>query len=55
MIKEQVRGYRKKAWREKREEILRRDKYTCKWCGRQESDTVKLHVHHLTYIRGCEP
>ncbi|MGM9811107.1 MAG: HNH endonuclease [Paludibacteraceae bacterium] len=55
MIKEQVKGYRKKAWREKREEILHRDGYTCKWCGRRESETVKLHVHHLTYIRGCQP
>lgn len=55
MIKEQVKGYRKKAWREKREEILQRDNYMCQCCGRHASESVVLHVHHLTYIRGCQP
>ena len=36
-------------WKAKRLEILKRDDYKCTKCG----ETKKLHVHHLSYTRGC--
>ena len=36
-------------WQRKRLEILERDKFTCKQCGRTD---ITLHVHHLYYITG---
>ena len=36
-------------WKAKRLEILKRDDYKCAKCG----ETKKLHVHHLSYTRGC--
>ena len=32
-------------WRNKREEILKRDNHTCQFCGKQQD----LHVHHRQY------
>lgn len=34
-------------WREKREKILNRDGYKCRWCGSGEN----LQVHHKYYSR----
>lgn len=38
-------------WQHKRLEILRRDNYTCQFCG--ETDT-RLNVHHLVYLPNCK-
>jgi 5-methylcytosine-specific restriction endonuclease McrA len=39
-----------KRWREKREEILRRDNFKCAICGKSAKDgEVKLTVHHKQY------
>lgn len=38
-------------WQKKRLEILRRDNWTCFWCGDTEST---LHVHHTVYT-GKDP
>lgn len=35
-----------KQWKEKREEILKRDNYKCQYCGR---NNCELHVHHKYY------
>lgn len=34
-------------WKNKREQVLKRDKYKCKRCA----NNVNLHVHHGTYAR----
>jgi len=39
-------------WQKKRLEIMKRDKFTCKLCGDQET---QLHVHHKEYIGGNAP
>jgi Zn finger protein HypA/HybF involved in hydrogenase expression len=39
-------------WQQKRLEILKRDKWTCKGCGDKEST---LHVHHFTYQKNKNP
>ena len=39
-------------WNEKRLEILKRDQYTCQYCGLQNE---RLHVHHIVYHSGKEP
>ena len=31
-------------------EVFKRDKYTCKICGRKQSDGVKLHVDHINPV-----
>jgi hypothetical protein len=37
-------------WKQRRQESLRRAKYTCARCGRIKP-AAQLHVHHLTYER----
>lgn len=39
-------------WQKKRLEILKRDDFTCQWCG-DKANT--LHVHHLEYHKGRDP
>jgi len=39
------------TWEEKREEILERDRYECRVCGRSESMKDPLHVHHLVKVK----
>lgn len=39
-------------WQKKRLEILNRAGFACEDCG---STTKTLEVHHLHYIKGCEP
>ena len=34
-------------WQKKRLEILKRDKFRCRFCG---NETETLHVHHLEYV-----
>ena len=36
-------------WKQKREQILKRDDYTCQWCGCK----TNLNVHHKYYL--CYP
>lgn len=55
MKKEQIKGYRQAKWYKRRDEILKRDNYTCLHCGRNKEDGVELQVHHLTYIKGHKP
>ena len=42
-----VPNYRSEKWRQKRNEILQRDKNTCQNCGEK---FAKLHVHHIYYL-----
>lgn len=39
-------------WQKRRLEILARDEFMCRKCGR---DDKTLSVHHLKYIKGREP
>lgn len=39
-------------WQKKRLEIMKRDKFKCKVCGR---DNEMLHVHHSYYDRNLNP
>jgi 5-methylcytosine-specific restriction endonuclease McrA len=39
--------YKGKKWRRKRENILRRDDYTCKECSRYGKTTLATTVHHI--------
>jgi 5-methylcytosine-specific restriction endonuclease McrA len=38
-----------KAWRKKREYILRRDKYQCQYCKRYGKRTEATEVHHIKH------
>lgn len=53
--KEYSKLLRDPRWRAKRIEILERDKYTCKLCGKNKEDGVILHVHHIMYHKGLMP
>lgn len=53
--KEYSKLLRDPRWRAKRIEILERDKYTCKLCGKKKEDGVVLHVHHIMYHKGLMP
>ncbi|WP_374568756.1 hypothetical protein [Ideonella sp.] len=50
-----VNPYRSASWHEFRHEVLRLDGYACKLCRRQQSNDVRLHVHHKRYISGRLP
>lgn len=39
-------------WQRKRLEILERDGFVCKICGKTDSE---LHVHHKRYTKGADP
>jgi len=39
-------------WQRKRLEIMDRDDFTCKRCGKQKKT---LHVHHMVYVHGRRP
>ena len=39
--------YKSKKWRNKRENILRRDKYECQECSRYGKTTLATTVHHI--------
>lgn len=41
--------YKNKKWLKKRDEILKRDNYTCQMCFKQKR---VMQVHHLRYIFG---
>ena len=43
--------YESPEWRAKREEIFKRDNYTCQWKGCDHTST-ELHCHHTKYFRG---
>lgn len=38
-------------WQKRRLEIMNRDNFTCQICGAKDK---QLHVHHTTYIPGCD-
>jgi len=42
-------------WQKKRLEILERDKWTCKLCGKGINDEITLNVHHILYRKDCMP
>jgi hypothetical protein len=48
---EYAKALRRKEWRNKRKEILKRDNYACTKC----KDTKELHVHHTYYLEGKMP
>ena len=37
-------------WRARRDEILRRDDYTCQFCGCQERSELQVHHRQYHYI-----
>jgi len=41
-------------WEELREEILKRDRYTCQGCGKRSKNRKELQIHHIvsTYAGG---
>lgn len=39
------------VWRNIRNKIFRRDKYSCQVCGRQGNKDIKMHVHHIVPYR----
>lgn len=39
-------------WQKRKGEILHRDNFTCKSCGRKD---ITLHAHHIFYIEDTEP
>lgn len=39
-------------WQKKRLEILNRDNFKCQNCNKKDKE---LQVHHLTYLKDCEP
>jgi len=39
-------------WQKKKAEILARDSYVCRSCGRND---ITLHAHHILYIYDAEP
>lgn len=39
-------------WQKRRLEVLQRDNFTCQLCGDAETE---LHVHHQSYVKGCQP
>ena len=42
-------------WQKKRLEILSRDNFSCVVCGKGIETDTALHVHHLSYRKGCMP
>src|SRR5260370_4869913 len=48
---------RRDEWLGHRREILKRDGYRCRGCGRDQVDAVdhELHVHHRYYVQGKLP
>ena len=45
--------YTSKRWRRKRENILKRDNYTCQWCKRFGKKTPATVVHHIKHLEDC--
>jgi len=39
-------------WQKKRLEIMKRDNFTCRWCGDNENT---LNIHHLNYEKNKNP
>ena len=42
-------------WQKKRLEILQRDNFSCVVCGNGIDTDTQVHVHHLSYRKGCMP
>lgn len=42
-------------WQKKRLEILSRDNFSCVVCGNGIDTDTQVHVHHLSYRKGCMP
>ena len=42
-------------WQKKRLEILQRDNFSCVVCGNGIDTDTQVHVHHLSYGKGCMP
>lgn len=53
-LKQRKKIYNSKAWKDKRQEILRRDNYECVWCKEQGKVTVRdrdvLEIDHILEI-----
>ena len=48
-------AYKDSRWQKKRLEIMERDGWKCKDCGRGEHDGITLNVHHSFYVLGVKP
>lgn len=55
MDKNHIKEYAKQTWKHKRDEILKRDNYTCRVCGATRENGVKLDVHHRYYFKNTKP
>lgn len=42
-------------WQLKKNQIMQRDNFTCRLCGKNAADGTTLNVHHIQYIRGAMP
>ncbi len=47
--------YRDSRWQKKRLEIMERDNWTCRSCGKGKDDEITLNVHHAYYESGKKP
>ena len=45
----------KQEWKDKRDEILKRDDYRCQWCGTGGSSDNPMNIHHWYYAKGRRP
>ena len=56
MYKKEYSEYLKNPkWQKKRLEILSRDNFSCVVCGNGIVTDTQVHVHHLSYRKGCMP
>jgi len=47
--------YRDSRWQKKRLEIMERDEWKCRSCGKGKDDEILLNVHHSYYEKGKSP
>lgn len=47
--------YRDSRWQRKRLEVMERDGWKCRSCGKGKDDGILLNVHHINYVSGAKP
>ena len=48
-------AFRDSRWQKLRLQVMERDGWKCKACGRGENDGITLNVHHAYYTAGTAP